>query len=232
MIIVFVPVYNEERILEENIMRLKRFLDDNIKGRYKLIIADGRSTDETPRIGKKLEKRYKTIAYFRTNEIGKGAQLKKAALSAKGDYFAFLDADIPIKFREFKEIVDSISRNEADLVIASRHAAKKKIDRPLIRKIASKMYSFAIRLVLKLPVSDTIAGCKAWNRKIQRDIWPKLEDKKFFFDTELVYFAFKKGYRVKEIPVSYKEGRGSSSLNVLKDGLSIARNLIKLPFRT
>lgn len=232
MIHILIPTYNEERILEENILRLKRFVDKNLQEKYKLTIVDAKSTDKTPKMGKKLAKRNKTISYINTGIKGKGAQLRKVALSLKGDYFVFLDVDLPIKFEEFLEIVNSLLKDEADLVIASRHTKEsKKIKRPLMREIASKLYSIAIKSILRIPVSDTIAGCKAWNKKIQKQIWPRIKDKKWFFDTELIYYTFKAGLRVKEIPVGYSGRKQGSKFSVFKDGFTIAKDLIKLKLR-
>jgi glycosyltransferase involved in cell wall biosynthesis len=231
MILIFIPVYNEELILESNIKRLKEFVDKNLKRRYRVIIVDGNSTDKTPEIGKELAKKYKQISYINTKVKGKGAQLKKAVLSFKGKHFIFLDADLPIRLEEFLEIINNLLREEADLVIASRHIAKRKIERPLLRKIASKLYSVAIKNFLRIPVSDTIAGCKAWNKKVQEKIWPRIKDKRFFFDTELIYYTYKEGLKVKQIPVSYFDRKKGSKFSVFRDGFYIARNLIKLRFK-
>jgi glycosyltransferase involved in cell wall biosynthesis len=211
-------------------MRLNKFLDKKMHNKYNIIIVDGKSTDETPNISRKLAKNSKKVSYVRTGVAGKGAQLKKAALSLKGDYFIFIDADLPIKLEEFLQICNSLMNNEADLVIASRYLRKTEIKRSLVRIVFSKLYSIAIQIWFRAGIKDTIAGCKAWNKKIQKNVWPKIKDKKWFFDTELIYLALKKRYKIKQIAVSYSD-RGDSKFSALKDGLVIATNLVALPFR-
>lgn len=230
MINILVPVYNEEFLLEKNIERLNEFLSANLKKEYKIIIVDGKSTDKTPQICQKLSKRDNRIGYIKTGVKGKGAQLKKVVPSLKGEYSLFIDADLPIMLNELLEIIKSLLSNEADLVIASRYVKKTRIKRSLIRVVCSKLYSLAIQLWLRVGVKDTIAGCKAWNSKIQRDIWPLIKDDNWFFDTELIYLAYKKGYKIKEVSVSYSD-RGDSKFSAFRDGLVIAKNLLILPFK-
>lgn len=227
---VLVPVYNEELLLEKNIARLNKFLSENLKNRYRIIIVDGKSTDKTPVIGEKLAKKYGKVKYIRTGVKGKGAQLKKVIPDLKGEYSLFIDADLPIMLDELLGIIKCLLNNEADLVIASRYVKKTRIKRSLVRVVCSKLYSLAIQMWLRAGVKDTIAGCKAWNSKIQRNIWPLIKDNDWFFDTELIYLTHRKGYKIKEIPVSYSD-RGDSKFSAFRDGLVIAKKLFVLPFK-
>ncbi len=230
MINILVPVYNEGLLLEKNTARLNKFLSENLGNEYRIIIVDGRSTDKTPVIGKKLAGKYGKVKYIRTGVKGKGAQLKKVIPNLKGEYSLFIDADLPIMLDELLIIIKCLLNDEADLVIASRYVKKTRIKRSLIRVVCSKLYSLSIQMWLRVGVKDTIAGCKAWNSKIQKDIWPLIKDDKWFFDTELIYLTHKKGYRIKEVPVSYSD-RGDSKFSAFKDGLEIAKNLFILPFK-
>lgn len=225
-----IPVYNEEKILEKNVLKLMDFLNKNLNIPFKIFIVDGKSEDKTEIIGKNLGKKHEKVFYIKTDVKGKGVQLKKSTLSMDGKYFAFVDADLPTKLEEIKEIIGSLIKDEADLIIGSRNIGNKQICRPLVRKIASKTYNFLVRFFLGLPITDTQCGLKAWNSKVI-GAWSKIQDRRWFFDTELLYYAKKQGNKIKEIPVSYFDVRKESKLWVLKDSFYFARALLRLKFR-
>ncbi len=227
---ILIPVYNEEKILEENSLRFMDFLDRNFNNKYKIIIVDGKSTDNTEIIGRKLEKKYKNISYVRTGVKGKGGQLKKAALLIDGDYFAFVDIDFPMKFEEVLQIINSIMNNEADIVIGTRNKGNKNINRPLMRKVASKGYNLLAKFLLNLPVTDTQCGIKAWNSKI-KGAWEMVQDQGWFFDTDLLYHTIKQKGRIIEIPVSYSDRRKESKVLPYKDFIYFLRGLLRLKFK-
>ncbi len=231
MINILIPVYNEEKILKNNVLRLRNFLDNNLKNDYKLFIVDGKSEDNTETIGRQLDKKHKNITYLKTNIKGKGAQLKKASLLIEGDYFAFVDVDFPIKFEEILQILDSLIKNKADFIIGSRNIGNKKIDRPAIRKITSKAYNKVARFMLNISLSDTQCGIKAWNSKINK-IWMQVKDEKWFFDTELLYHSIKKGHKILEIPVSYSDRRKESKVFPIKDSIYFIKSLLRLKFKS
>lgn len=222
-----IPVYNEEKILEKNVLNFMRFLDDNFDYKYKITIVDGLSNDKTEEIAKSLSKKYKKIDYIRTEVIGKGAQLKKASLSLDGDYFAFVDVDFPMKFDEILEILNLIIKNKADIIIGTRNKGNKKIDRPAMRKILSKTYNVIARILLNLPVSDTQCGVKAWNEKV-KETWKFVKDEGWFFDTELLYHAARQKNKIDEVPVSYSDRRKESKILPYKDFIYFLKGLIRL----
>ncbi len=183
----------------------------------------------TEEIGNILEKRYSNIAYLRTGIKGKGGQLKEAALTCKGELFAFVDIDFPMKFEEILEILNCIIENRGDIIIGTRNIGNKEIDRPLIRKIISKVYNKITRFLLNMPISDTQCGVKAWNSKV-KESWSKVQDKKWFFDTELLFFSTKHGHKIIEVPVSYRDRRKESKITPLTDSIYFINNLLKLRF--
>ena len=230
MINILIPVHNEEKILKNNILKLRNFLDNNLKNNYKLFIVDGKSEDNTETIGRQLDKEHKNITYLRTNIKGKGAQLKKACTILKGDYFAFVDVDFPIKFEEILQVFNAIIGGKGDLIIGTRNIGNKKIDRPIIRKITSRAYNIIANIFLNMSISDLQCGIKAWNSKVN-SIWSKVRDEKWFFDTELLYHSIREGHKILEIPVSYSDRRKESKVFPIKDSFYFIKRLLRLKFR-
>lgn len=221
MITIFVPAYNEEKILEDNIIRLREFLEKNIK-EHRIVILDSNSKDKTAAISKNLKNKFDNVSYLNINSPGKGGKIKTATLNIKSDFYTFIDADLPIGLEEFRRIIESVSEGDADLAISYRE----KSNRPLIRKIVSKIGHLVFRIFFGIKVKDVFAGAKAWNRKVAEKVWPKIEDKRWFFDFELVHYCKKMNMKIREIPVTYSDER-KGKFNVWSGILYTTTKLIK-----
>lgn len=231
MILVTVPAYNEGRVLEKNVLALKNFLDKNIHQKYRIIVANARSTDNTELIAKKLEKKTKgKIRYARTKAGFKGGKLKEITLKNDADYYAFIDADLPIPFSQFLEIINAVVKGNADIAIASRYLKGSKSTRPKSRIMASKAFNFLARLFLGIRSSDISAGAKCWNKRVRNETWPLIKDEHFFTDAELMYYTAKNRHKLKEIAVTYTDMRGDSKVNVLEDGMLMGLAILKFWF--
>lgn len=231
MISIFVPVYNEERVLEKNILKLAQFVSGSVKEDYRIIIVDGVSSDRTPRIGKELENTLENVQFYRSNVKGKGIQLKKASGKYDSEYYAFIDADLPIKMAEFENVLKPVLAGKSDFNVASKFVKSGCAKRRKSRAFASRVFNFLVRIFLHLKIHDTIAGSKAWNKKVNDSVWKHVKDSGWFFDTEMIYFAVKKGFKVTETPVTYKDTRKDSKLNVVSDSIRIGKNLLGLWLR-
>ena len=81
--------------------------------------------------------------------------------------------------------------------------------RTLKRLILSKGYTFLIRIFFHTRITDFQCGFKAVNKKIVKEIIPKIIDKGWFFDSELILIAEKNKYKIKQLPVKWNENKGS-----------------------
>ncbi len=231
MITIFVPVYYEENILEKNILYLNNFLNkhfQSLRQKYQIVILDSNSKDNTPKIAKNLGRKYKNIKYLNNPKRGKGIAIKEASLGIKSDFYSFIDIDVPIKLEEYAAIVQQVVDCKTDVCIGSKYVKGSFYKRPLKRIIGSKVFNLIARTFLKLPVKDIYMGAKVWNKDVNNYVWSKVEDDKWFFDIEFLYYANMKGFKIKEMPVTYKETRIDSKLNFLKVSTLFSKKLSKL----
>jgi len=225
-IAIIVPVYNEEKILYDNINRLYEFLHLNLHSNFEIIILDSYSKDRTAEIAKSLVINNSKIKYLNIESPGKGGKIKKFVRNSDYDYYAFIDADLPISLDCFLLLVNSIMDNSTDLAIASRYILGARSHRKISRKIASKVYNSLLNLLCDIPTHDAFAGAKAWNKKIKSEVWPKVNNLEWFFDTELIYYTAKYNYDIKEIPVIYNDFRSDSKVHLLRDSFRIGKALL------
>jgi hypothetical protein len=100
----------------------------------------------------------------------------------------------------------------------------------LKRVITSKGYNLIAKIFLKIPVKDIFMGVKAWNRQVNFTVWPKVKDEKWFYDIEFLYYANKNKFKIKEMPVTYKETRADSKLSFSKEGVYLTKKLFSFIF--
>jgi len=103
-----------------------------------------------------------------------------------------------------------------------------------MRKAASHIYNFAARAILRTPFDDHQCGFKAMTAELFRQVAPQIENNDWFFDTELIIFAKRQSYSLKEIPVDWREDRyekRKSHIKLLRDSWIFYQNLVKLKKR-
>lgn len=211
---IILPVYNEEDILENNTLKIKRFLEKN---NFKLLISivDNGSIDKTFEIAKSLEKRFSNIFAFKLNKKNKGLAIRFGILNSSAPLVGYMDIDLSTDLSYFLNIFNEICKGY-DIVIGSRLFPSLVVQRPPLRKFLTKAYSKIVRYFLNLPFFDYQCGFKLLKRENIISIIPFIKNSNLFFDTELIFHAYRKGLKIKEIPISWSENRKKSRINLIK----------------
>jgi glycosyltransferase involved in cell wall biosynthesis len=218
------PAYNEEEILEKNIKILFSFLK-KVNFKYNVTIADNGSTDKTVEIAKKLSKKYPALQLLHLNTPGKGNAIKQSWKKSKADLLCFMDADLSTDLNHLNEMVHFLK--DYDLVIGNRLSSKSKTERSLSRTILSIVYNTIAKLYLGIKTHDLQCGFKGIKRKVFLALEKHTKNNNFFFDTELIAWAEKKKYKIKEIPIKWIE-RKASKVNITSTSKSYLRELGRL----
>ncbi len=228
MILITLPVYNEEQILERSVEKLVSFLEDKKIGEFEILIVDNGSTDRTGEIGKRLEKKYLYVNLLSLPEKGRGAALRSAWKNSDADIVSYMDIDLSTDLRHFLELIGYLDRY--DIATGSRLHKKSRTVRRFYREFLSMGYSLFARILLGYRVRDSQCGFKALKTDVFKKIEPLIEDNDWFFDTELLYIAHKKGYKIEEIPVRWVENT-DSSVDVIPTVLDYIKNILRLRSR-
>ncbi len=225
---VVIPVYNEELELEERVNTLVGYLMTNLPDfSWKVTIADNASTDKTPDIGKKLQKKYPEVSYFRLEQKGRGRAVKTVWTASKADIVAYMDVDLSSDLKHFPSLVRSLLRGY-DIAIGTRNLSNSHVyGRNLLRTITSKGYIALIKLFFQVRFSDAQCGFKAVTRKVVTNLIPHIEDNAWFFDSELLIVGEKLGYRIYEEAVTWIDNPGST-VRVYKTAMGDLEGLRRL----
>lgn len=207
-----VPVYNEEKELEENILTLQEFCIKNLKDyNWRIAIADNASNDNTPIIGTKLAKDTPNIRYMRIDQKGRGRAVKRAWSESNSDLCAYMDLDLSTDLIHLPKILKALE-NGFDIAIGSRLTKGAKVEgRTALREIISRTLNFFfIQFFFQTHFSDAQCGFKAVTRKVVNDLIPKILDNDWFFDGELLIVGEKSGFKIYEEPIHWIDNPGST----------------------
>ncbi|WOF15366.1 glycosyltransferase [Methanoplanus sp. FWC-SCC4] len=220
---IVVPAYNEEK-------RILRFLDEALLfgGRF-IFVCDG--TDKTDEIVKKFgeENPGLKIKIIRSNtRLGKGGGIIEGIKAAETDYAGFVDADGSTSVSELKRLFSGLDRY--DCVIGSRWLPESKVSvkQSLSRRIQSRIFNLAIRVLFSLPYRDTQCGAKVFRKKSLDRILPDVTSRGFEFDVEILWCMKKAGCKIHEVPISWNDMELSHVGG--GDGIKMIYNLVKIRF--
>lgn len=220
-----IPVYNDKESLTRAIPVALRYLEQ-ITPAFELIIAEDASTDGSYELACEwAEKDERVRVLHRDKRLGRGSALNNAASSASGDIFCYFDVDLATDMIQLPGLIISI-RNGNDIAIGSRLLKGSTVIRRPGRELKSRAYNFFSRIWLGSSIRDHQCGFKAFHRIRMLRLLPKIQDTHWFWDTELLAYAEREGYHIEEIPVIWKEGRGTTVKN--SDVILMGRSILSL----
>jgi len=207
MLEVTIPVLNEETRLPEYFPKAWDFVQkSNLPISFS--IADNGSTDSTWAIAEKLAAKYSNTRLVKVSRRGVGLALKESWSSSSAEFVGYMDVDLATDLSHLKEVLQILSSDQVDVLTGSRLLPGSVVlGRSLLREVTSRGFNFLLGLLLRVPFSDGMCGFKFIRRQAFLDIsssCPAMTDG-WFFNTEFMVKAIWKAYRLKELPVKWKD---------------------------
>ena len=226
---IVIPAYNEEKDLPRCIAVLWDFLNEHLSYRWQIVIADNGSIDKTLTVAQALSQQYPGVACIHLDQKGRGRALRRAWLESKADAVSYMDVDLSTKLDAFPTLINALDEGYG-VAIGSRLMRGSKTTRSPKREFTSRAYNLLIRMMFYPGFTDAQCGFKAVRRDAVQDIVPYIEDNAWFFDTELLLLARRRGYRIKDVPVEWVEDPGTT-VKVAKTAWEDIRGLLRIRFR-
>jgi glycosyltransferase involved in cell wall biosynthesis len=203
---IVIPVLNEAHVLRKSVETVLEFCRANLPYRWQVVIVDNGSTDGTQNVAKELVAEHPAqMQFVYLQQRGRGRALRHAWLQSKADVVCYTDVDLSTELVHLRELLDSIVYGGYQVSTGSRLLRESRTVRSFKRELTSRVYNILVKAVLLTRFSDAQCGFKAVSRKAVEEIVPQIEDQSWFFDTELLVLAEKKGYPIKDIPVEWIE---------------------------
>jgi glycosyltransferase involved in cell wall biosynthesis len=206
---IVVPVYDEKRVIEGSIRRLHTFLSDRFPFSWRIVIADNGSTDGTLAVARRLSYELEGVEALGVRERGRGRALRTAWSSGNATVVCYMDVDLSTDLGALLPLVAPLLSGHSDLAIGTRLHRDARVQRSLKREFISRSYNRLLRMVLRARFSDAQCGFKAIRADVARELLPLVHDQEWFFDTELLVLAQRRGLRIHEVPVDWIEDADS-----------------------
>jgi glycosyltransferase AglD len=199
---VVLACYNEEPHLERSFAEIRDVLEDT-KEPYEIVFVDDVSRDHTreaiARIVAANPNAPIQVLLHDTNK-GRGGTVTDGFRAARGEIVGYLDVDLEVHARYIPALVKAI-RKGADIATVRRIYAFQA--RSLDRYLMSRGYSWLVRRLVGTSLHDTETGYKFFRRATVLPLLDDIRDPRWFWDTEFMIRAERRGFQIEEVPGAY-----------------------------
>lgn len=222
--LVIIPTYNEKENIEKMIRKVFSFEKD-----FHILIVDDGSPDGTADIVKTLQNEFSGRLHIeeRSGKLGLGTAYIHGfnwALARTYEYVFEMDADFSHNPEDLIRLYKACAEEGGDLSVGSRYCKGGGVENwPWNRKLLSYYASVYVRIVLGIKVGDTTAGFICYTRKVLQDLdFEKVTFKGYAFQVCMKYMAVKKGHKLIEVPIIFKDrqfGESKMSIAIFREAL-------------
>lgn len=223
--------YNEAEHLEASFAEIKDTLEQ-ARFPFEILFVDDASRDRTREILASITAAHprlplRTILHERNR--GRGATVTDGFRAARGTVTGYIDVDLEVHSRYIPSLVRAID-NGADVATLRRIYAFQL--RSLDRYFMSRGYSFLVRRLLGVEIADTETGYKFYRREKLLPLLDEIADPGWFWDTECMVRAARRGLRMVEIPGAYIRRKDkTSTVSGVRDSLQYFGQLLRFRSR-
>jgi len=223
---IVVPAYNEEGRLPNTIQELARYLDTASFVADVIIVENG-SSDRTPEIADQAAANDGRFHAIHVRGRGKGRAVREGVLAARGRVVAFCDADLSMRAPGIGDLNSTVVQG-ADIAIASREApGAKRVGEPWRRHLQGRVFNWLVRVLAVPGLQDTQCGFKAFRHEVAQDLFREQKLDGWAFDVEVLYLARKRGYSIREVPITWWYD-ASSRVSPVRDTIAMCRELVTI----
>lgn len=223
-----IPAYNEATRLPATIAAVQRYLD-GLDVPAELVVVDDGSKDATASlICAAAARDPRVVPVVNPDNRGKGGAVKAGVAVSRGRVIAFTDADLSYALDNVAVARERIAAG-ADVVIGARDlgGSDSRSAYAPHRRVASRAFNGFVEAALRLGVTDTQCGFKAFRGDVARALFPTLTIAGFGFDVELLFVARRWELRIDRVPVAMLP-RAGSTVNVVRHGFDMARDVLRI----
>lgn len=210
---IFMPVYNEEDILEQNVKTVSQFVK-KLPFECEIIIVDDASTDNSVNIEDEISKKYGMRFIRYEKGPTRRENLAQSFKKAKGSIVIMMDFDLATDLNQLPELVKGID-DGFDIVTGNRYHPLSTIDRKFDRLMVSKVMNGLVRLLFRTGLDDNFCGFKAFKKSVIVKLVSEMgfdssKQRGVCWDPEMLARAKVRGLKIKDIPVSWTERKKSA----------------------
>jgi dolichyl-phosphate beta-glucosyltransferase len=198
---------------------------------WEVVLVDDGSTDRTTEIFHEIFSPEQGRSFINEENRGKGYSIRRGVKEALGEILLFSDADFSTPIEEFTKLAKALESGY-DIAIGSRSLpdSNVEVNQSWVRESMGKVFNLLVQIIILRGFKDTQCGFKCIRRKDAQPIFSKMTIDGFGYDVEFLFLAQKKGLKILETPVIWRN-HPDSKVNILTDSTRMLRDLIWVRFR-
>jgi dolichyl-phosphate beta-glucosyltransferase len=223
---VIIPAHNEASRLPRTLEQVIAFLERQSYAAEIVVVENG-STDRTLAIAQEFAARYPALRALHTDGRGKGLAVRLGMQAAVGEYRFMCDADLSMPIEQLARFLPP-ALGDYDVAIGSREIkGARRHNEPFHRHFGGRMINYIIRLLILPSLQDTQCGFKCFRAAAAGDLFKYQTLDGWSFDIELLHIAFRRGYKVVEVPIDWYY-RSESKVSAVRDALRMINDIFRI----
>lgn len=232
---ILVPAYNEENRLPATLETIAAYLQKRDFS-HELIVVDDGSRDATREVVREFAAAHSWVRLVQYDDEngaalnrGKGFAIRAGVEAAVGRDIVFSDADLSTPIEEMERLLPPISRGDCDIAIASRALPESNlaVHQPIHREFMGRTFNKIVQKMAVPGIMDTQCGFKAFRGDVAKRLFGLAQIDGFGFDPEILFLARKFGFKIQELPVTWRH-RDDSRVNPLSAPFAMLRELCEI----
>lgn len=226
---IVITCYNEGYLLESRVAQIQKVMD-NTRFTYEIVFVDDGSTDDSILLLDAIVKKNDRMRLVcHEKNMGRGTSVADGIRNVCAKVVGFTDTDLSTPAYYIPVFVAAVN-DGMDIVCADR---KYKWEITYLHKIFHRValsvgYKLLARWMLRVPLNDTVSGCKFFNRKRILPILDEVEDPHWFWDTEIMVRSFLHGLKIMEMPAIFiRDAEGGTTVKLARDTFDYLTNLFR-----
>ncbi|MEM3666740.1 MAG: glycosyltransferase [Candidatus Bathyarchaeia archaeon] len=232
---VIIPAYNEEDRIIHRLLSINRTFSNTLGNNYEVIVVMDGCTDNTVKLVSAFIKALdglNVVALSFSKRLGKGGAIIKGLERASGENIIITDADDSVQPEDLLNLAKHLDNSE--VVIGSRYVkdAKVLVKETFLRFLLGRAFNAFVKLFFwrLRAINDTQCGAKAIRKHAFSTIKDELIVAGFAFDINLIYSTVRRGFKVKEVGITWRHVEKSSKVSkaLLKLIIGMFFSLVRL----
>jgi dolichyl-phosphate beta-glucosyltransferase len=203
---IVVPAFNEAQRIVPTLAALASAAAARTPA-FEILVVDDGSTDDTAAIVRRLAEAGPALRLVETRpNRGKGHAVRVGMLAARGAVRVMADADGSTPAEQLDALLAPIADGRAAVAVGSRYVGGRAAsDQPWWRRLWSRLVNAYVQRALVPGVADTHCGFKAFTAAAAEDLFGRAVIDGWTFDIEILALACRRGHRIVEVPVSWRD---------------------------
>lgn len=224
---VVLPCYNDGAYAVESVAEVRRVLRHWL-GEWEILVVDDCSTDGSAAAVRGLVEHVgdpSIRALFHERNEGRGQTVMDGFEAARGEIVGYIDIDLEVNAWAVLACADAVAGGRDAAVVRRTYKLSPRL---VHRYVLSRGYSWLVERMLHLGLRDTEAGCKFFRREKVLPIMAWTQDRRWFWDTEIMAMSLQRGLTVAEVPWLYQRRPGKpSTVSSLRDSWAYGRAILR-----